>query len=187
MRNTKRPQPPEPTDDYDSEGYEPGYQKVRIVKDKFDLSNFHLPTITIASILVFCIWITWSASQERANIQAQMNQLNDRLTVLAGDMIKIQEQQSINTKDLGKSLNDLSQLERIDSELLAKKIPALEDEMKDTEKKLLNNETWSSEDHLKWCLHAQILNPGWKCYVYENQPEGTNQDFRPPDSTVPRK
>lgn len=167
------------------ESYDGDYQAVKIVKDKFDLSNFHLPTITIASIIVFCIWITWSAAQERSNIQAQMNQLSDRLTVLAGDMVKLQEQASINSKNINTSLNDLSQLSKVDSEILEKRIPELEGEEKKTENNLRTVETWSSTDHLLWCLRTQILNPGWKCYVQKETPEGATHETTPPEKVLP--
>lgn len=170
------------TDDNSSDSE---YQQVKIVKDKFDLSNFHLPTITIASIVVFCVWITWSAAQERSNIEAQINQLGDRLTVIAGDMVKLQEQTSLNTKNISTSLNDLSQLSKIDSELLEKKIPELEGESKKTEDSIRTVETWSSTDHMLWCLRTQILNPGWKCYIQKEIPEGATHELLPTDKPKP--
>jgi hypothetical protein len=147
--------------------------KIRVVKDRFDVRNLHLPTVTIVSIVIFCMWLTWSASSERNNIQTQLTEISLKVTQLTEKEVKIDEL----------------------SVLSAKRLDALENRTLDDEKDILTNHkmlkdgsNWTRSDHLIWCLESQIKNPTWKC-IDNNELEKLENVIQSPnkDEDKPKK
>jgi hypothetical protein len=125
---------------------------IRVVKDRFDVRNLHLPTVTIASIVIFCVWLTWSASSERNNIQTQLTEISQTVKTLTDRESKIDELTIIGSK-------------RLDA--LENKGIETEKSIKENQEKLHSDEIWTKSQHLVWCLEEQISNPGWKCVGFK--------------------
>lgn len=137
--------------------------KFKVVKDRFDLRNLHLPTVTIASIVIFCVWLTWSASNERSNIQTQLTEISNKVNDLTSRESKIDELTVITSKRLDSIENKLPEDEKMIDENYKKLQSA---DLKDI---------MSRRDHLIWCLETQIKNPGWKC-IDDGNKNGTSEN-----------
>lgn len=124
---------------------------IRVVKDRFDMRNLHLPTVTIASIIIFCVWITWSASTERSNIQIQLTEISNKVSELTTHGSKIDELSVISSKRLDMIENKLTEDEK-----------TLDNDQKKLGSTNLDD-IRTNRNHLIWCLETQISNPGWKC------------------------
>jgi len=47
--------------------------------DTLDARNLHLPTLTIASVILFCVWITFVAMTEKSKFEARITHIENVL------------------------------------------------------------------------------------------------------------